>query len=681
MYIPRPLFSSAYAHLKAHAHSTNPSILLLCALDTDSLCAARILTHLLKQDYVPHKIHPVAGYQELENVNEALVKGNEELRFVICLGLGGLVDIAAFLDLNCGRGGEEGEEGGRAKVECWLVDGRRPWNLYNVFGVGGVKCFDDGDIEEELPRIGFGHTLLSYPSSKPLASSPPPVHSHSPPSSPSQQLPLPPPPERPPPSAKLLRRKLRRLRAKHESTVASYYTQGTWYGEPISGLLYSLASDLGREDNDLLWLAIVGLSSGEIIGRGITSGPPRKAGGLGWVSTTREDQIRGVLRDEVRRLNPPEAPPPGSSNVSGNSSSSLQTTARSPSDTAIRLSPEYRFMLIRHWSLYDSMLHSSFLGTKLHIWSETGRKRLHKLLAKMGFSLSQCKQSYTHMDMDLKRSLRERLEKYAPLYGLEGVVREGFVRCWGFRGCLSAADVAYVIGGLLEMGRRGSSSHTNSGSAITPISSSAGKAPEALVDPDPTNETRKEEARESESWIANFWAAYDALEDIEALKTALPTAMDLTRAILRTGTALIEKRQIRLLRSFRLAVVKEGPDVSTFAHPSALSKLALWLGEAILEQEKEHRKKRHLPLVVASLNERRGVYVVVGTTLGSRVDDEDATLEYRSGRNRFGMAFQEVAQSTNARIRIDAFEATVVEVKKEDLAGFLEGLSLKSVVE
>ncbi|PWW74336.1 CDC45-like protein [Tuber magnatum] len=684
MYIPRPLLSSAYAHLKAHAHSTNPSILLLCALDTDSLCAARILTHLLKQDYVPHKIHPVAGYRELENINKTLIKGNEELRFVICLGLGGLVDIAAFLDLG-GGGAEEEEEGRRGRVECWLVDVRRPWNLYNVFGdeggkagVGGVKCFDDGDIEEELEGEGVAHTLLSYPSSKALASSPPPAHSHSPPSSPSQKLPLP-PPERPPPSAKLLRRKLRRLRAKHESTVTSYYMQGTWYGEPISGLLYSLASDLGREDNDLLWLAIVGISSGEIIGRGIASGPPRKAGGLGWVGTTREDQIRGVLRDEVRRLNSPEAPHPGSSsNASSSSSNSLQTTARSPSDTAIRLSPEYRFMLIRHWSLYDSMLHSSFLGTKLHIWSESGRKRLHKLLAKMGFSLSQCKQSYTHMDMDLKRSLRERLEKYAPLYGLEGVVREGFVRCWGFRGCLSAADVAYVIGGLLEMGRKGSNS--TSDSTTTPIASSAGKAPEAPVDPDPADETRKEEARESENWIANFWSAYDALEDIEALKSALPTAMDLTRAILRTGTALIEKRQIRRLRAFRLAVVKEGPDVSTFTHPSALSKLALWLGEAILEQEKEHRKKRHLPLVVASLNERRGVYVVVGTALGTRVDDEDAELERRSGRNKFGMAFQEVAHSTNARIRIDSFEATVVEVRKEDLAGFLEGLSLKSVV-
>lgn len=165
MFIPRSLLASAYAHLKSHAHSTNPSILILCALDIDSLCATRILTHLLKRDYIPHKIHPVSGYQELERLNDALVRDNEDLRFVICLGLGGLVDIATFLELG-------------AAVECWVVDGRRPWNLYNVFvgdgkvnggrhGVGvlgGVKCWDDGDIEEDLRVEGVAFkTLVEMP--------------------------------------------------------------------------------------------------------------------------------------------------------------------------------------------------------------------------------------------------------------------------------------------------------------------------------------------------------------------------------------------------------------------------------------------------------------------------------------------------------------------------------------
>ena len=192
-----------------------------------------------------------------------------------------------------------------------------------------------------------------------------------------------------------------------------------------------------------------------------------------------------------------------------------------------------------------------------------------------------------------------------------------------------------------------------------------------------------------------------------------------------------------------MAVVKEGPDVQMFTHPAALTKLALWVGEAIAEQERDQRGTigkagKGTPLVLASLNDARGVYVVVGTGGGGGVvdfeararrrarleekaktkaakiaekerkrqergerednddeeeseeeeeeddddsddeDDDDAGNGY--GKNRFGNAFEEVAQETNARVRIDSFEHCVVEVKKEDLGGFLENLSVKSVV-
>ena len=235
----------------------------------------------------------------------------------------------------------------------------------------------------------------------------------------------------------------------------------------------------------------------------------------------------------------------------------------------------------------------------------------------------------------------------------------------------------------------------------------------------------------------------DVRSSIEALKHAVPTAQHLHKAILRTGTSLIEKRQIRHLRAFRMAVVKEGPDVQLFTHPAALTKLALWVGEAIAEQERDHRGNtgkagRGTPLVLASLNEARGVFVVGGTCGGGGVivfearakrrarlaekakartaklaekerkrqereeredddgeqeteeeddeeedddsDDDDDGADDGYGKNRFGNAFEEVAQETNARVRIDSFEHCVVEVKKEDLRGFLESLSVKAVV-
>lgn len=192
-----------------------------------------------------------------------------------------------------------------------------------------------------------------------------------------------------------------------------------------------------------------------------------------------------------------------------------------------------------------------------------------------------------------------------------------------------------------------------------------------------------------------------------------------------------------------MAIVKEGPDVTLFTHPAALTKLALWVGEAIAEQERERRGNvgkigRATPLVLAGLNEARGVYVVVGTGGGGGVvdfaaraerkrkledkakareakqaekdrkrrekeeregdedgeseeeeeeesdddddDDDDNADEIGIGRNRFGNAFQEVVDETNARVRIDSFEHCVVEVKKEDLGGFLETLSMKAVI-
>ncbi|KAF5692658.1 cell division control 45 [Fusarium denticulatum] len=554
------------------------------------------------------------------------------------------------------------------------------------------------------------------------------------------------------PSLRAQRRQLLRLRQKHEAILHQYYKVGSSFSEPLSSMMYSLASDLGRADNDLLWLSIVGVTSMELYGRssaGIAA-PVRqsdKSRPTGWLGA-RGARIRQEFRDEVRRLNPPEL---ANGRVAAENTGVIPTTARNPEDTGIRLSPEPRFLLIRHWSLYDSMLHSPYLFSRLKTWSEAGIKRLHKLLAKMGVSLAQCKQSYTHMDMMLKRELRAKLLKYGSLYNLDEMVPSvdtdgkdragakdgwGFVRSWGWRATLSAQDVGVVIGALLEVGKH----VQNPDPAVT--ASQAGR----------DAEEEAEFAAQGEEWIERFWEAYDALENIDALKAGLPTAQFLHRAIYRTGTSLINKKQIKHLRAFRMCVVKEGPDVSLFTHPAALTKLSLWIGEALAEQEREtHGKLSHggrgTPLVVASLNEKRGVYVVVGTGGGggpdttlldreaakklkaereeklkkkeeSRLakqkiredkraarrdagddddeletesedsdssdsdasDDEDVEHEKGYGLNKFGIAFQEVVAETNTRVRIDSFEHCVVEVKKEDLGGFLESLSMKVVV-
>lgn len=893
MWLPRNTLAQLYTQLVKNTHPLSPPVLILVSLEPDAICACRILTALLKRDYIPHKVQPVAGYSELSNAGRELVlpltrQQGGDGGVVVCVGVGGLVDLDEVLGLDGSNGEEEPIDMTNHGVEVWVVDARRPWNLQNVFGSGntkmeesgieneqmakrkrgvdqgkllpsynpgkgGIIVFDDGDIERELsverdaffalqdmPDLGeddgdddamdseddddaervdesdaegdnsrkrksssdmedadesdndderpyqrrrsnSGSSIPDSPRARldrlemsnhpttsqlsaPLPSSPPPAHA-------TRQ-----------PSATALRRRLLRLRRKHEATLQAYYSLGTSYSEPMASMLYSLASELGREDNDLLWLAIVGVSATELYGNTAQfTSSERGQRQIGW-SANRHEQIRDVMRDEVRRLNPIPASDIARERDIGESGGVIPTHARSPTDTSIRLSPEPRFLLIRHWSLYDSMLHSPYLSTRLHIWSEPGRKRLHKLLAKMGVSLSEAAKGYTHMDMELKRGLRERLLRFAPMYGLDGLVPPadggrggkdgwGFVRCWGWKACLSAVDIAVIIGAILEVGTDPLPEiSSRSIGDRTIVSTGYNTRMQAL--PTPPMSASGEESSSDElaniadpDWTTNrFFAAYDALSpsssSLSLLLSHVPTAQHLHRAILRTGSALIGKHQIRHLRAFRMGVVREGPDVPLFIHPGALVKLASWVAEAVGVLEAEKGVRERGALVLGALDERRGVYVVVGLGgggVGSKMrsraelkereekqkakaekkeirarekaarrqekkrlrrqrneaigifvesddeDDEDDETETASsnsdsdsdsdeeeikerrkkrgyGLNRFGAAFQEVVEETGARVRIDSFEHSVVEVKKEDLSGFLEALSLKSVV-
>ncbi|RGP65009.1 cell division control 45 [Fusarium longipes] len=738
MYLPRSLISKLYIHLQQTRHPLSPPLLILVALEPDALCACRILTRLLKHDYIPHKIHPVSGYNDLEKAGRELVMPMMESQggsggVVVCLGVGGMVDLGPLLGLE-----REGDDAPYSGVDVWVMDAHRPWNLGNIFGgfpldpatemsssyqsrspagvdggkitrvfnpgKGGIIIFDDGDIEEDMETERNAYlALLNMPDidededfgdtddeddsedENDNGTSQEPTHagqkrkswsdaeddsdddrprqrrrsnSSSPiPESPRrpqqrgllsvQELDVglssdpvePPSGAQPPagPSARALRRRLRKMRQENEAILRQYYKVGSSFSEPISSMMYSLASELGREDNDLLWLTIVGVTSMEIYGRSSagTAAPVRQSDNnhsTGWLGI-RGTRIRQLLRDEVRRLNPPEIT---NGRVTAENTDVIPTTARNPEDTGIRLSPEPRFLLIRHWSLYDSMLHSPYLFSRLKTWNEAGIKRLHKLLAKMGVSLAQCKQTYSHMDIMLKRELRTQLLKWGSLYNLDEMVPSidtdgkdrggakdgwGFVRSWGWRATLSAQDVGVVIGALLEVGKH----VQNTESAVTTSQENR------------EHEEEVELAAQGQECIERFWEAYDALENIDALKAGLPTAQLLHRAIYRTGTSLINKKQIKHLRAFRLCVVKEISDASLFTHPAALTKLSLWIGEALAEQEKEARGKlsqggRGTPLVVACLNEKRGVYVVVGTGGGGGPDT--ALLDREAAKKR-----------------------------------------------
>lgn len=118
---------------------------------------------------------------------------------------------------------------------------------------------------------------------------------------------------------------------------------------------------------------------------------------------------------------------------------------------------------------------------------------------------------------------------------------------------------------------------------------------------------------------------------VTILKESLPLAMALHKAIIRTGTSIIDKQDIKTMRHHHVVVLTQGPDLALFAHPGVLARLALWLVDALRERLEPSSareraglgsgKKKSLPFVVACLNEVSGTYVVVGVMAAMEFGD------------------------------------------------------------
>ncbi|KAK9234937.1 CDC45 family [Lipomyces kononenkoae] len=677
MHVSPSSYASAFTSLRAStlSHTTCRLVLFVACLDVDALCAAKILSGILKHELIPHRTCPVAGYSELKARYSEL---DDEVTTVVLLGCGALVDLTAYLRADENDDDEEEEDEDeegfvkrrKERRKIYVFDSHRPWNLQNVFGPDDVICFDDGEVEDGLlDREREAYEALSKLSesdgedsdsdedaaegeeerasdSEPeerefvsdddengvagsdLQRTPKSRRSGSVDSTPSSKRKSPSSPRSPLPSPRR-QKSTKQLRREYEDVIASYYTRGTAYSTPVASQLYSLVSFLGDASTHDLWLSIVGTTA------------------LDTLAPQLYRRLFPIFRDEVRRLNP-----------------STNGAKLSADDSTLIIQPDYRMFLLRHWTLYDALLHSSYVASRLQLWNDDGRKKLHKMLAKMGVSLSLAKERWTHTDVSLKRELKDRISTVAEVFGIGNVVRIGVVRKFGFRGALTAGDAVESVAALLECGR--------------------GKS---IVDKENVNPDRKDgdEVKDNykAAWIDNFWTGWDALDDVELLLHGLQRAQALQQAIVRTGTALLEKNQVLILRTFRLAVLKDGPDLDLFRNPVTLIRLASWVNECKAEQD-----GRQIPMVMAALDRTRDAYTVVGLPArmlkhsGNEGDEEDDGVdneEEETMRNSFGIAFQEVAQQTHARVRIDSFESSVVDVRKDDLAGFLEGMTIVGV--
>lgn len=260
----------------------------------------------------------------------------------------------------------------------------------------------------------------------------------------------------------------------------------------VAETVYLLATVLERADNDLLWMAIVALTHQYVAAQ---------------IDRDEYDSQEGMLKDEVARLNP-----------------RLLTNGPNPDNRNITESQEMRFVLFRHWNLYDSMLHSSYVASRLGVWKEKGRRRLQQLFAKMGFSLQQCQQEYAHMDIALKKDLPAKLDAIGPEYGLVELVYPSFVRAFGFElASLSAADAVEGLAALLEAAtgikmevdvEGGKGGGEWFGGTRTWSIGDSNQWALGVEDKGDGQNGETQEPKKVQQWhVQNFWVAYDACDE------------------------------------------------------------------------------------------------------------------------------------------------------------------------
>lgn len=548
----------------------SPLLIFPSTSDVDSLCALKIICHVLESDSVRYACYPVSSFNEIHKyTGPSLSSSSADPITILLINWGCHRDLRRILEI-----------GPVARV--FVVDSHRPIHLHNLSSQNDrvVVLYTLDDENQADLSYDFDVSALAAESDLTTDDEFEEVESES---------------EDDDEEFEDGNGGRKRKRGEEDDETdplklfrklkREYYQMGTFHGKPSGCLMYELSNYLRKNTNDLLWLACVALTDQFVHER-----------------LTNERYQAGVMELE-QHIN-------SSGNLGAVTSVTLKdgTIVCAPDASRIAYEDEPRLMLLQEWNLFDSMLCSSYIATKLKTWSDNGTKKLMLLLAQMGFALDECKQKFRFMSSEIKKKMKDEFEHFLPDYGLNNFYYRGFLLLHGYSSKISAADVVYGVTALLE-------------SSIDSNSVSASK---------------------------QFGEAYDALslKKLDKLEAGMRHAIKIQRAILRQGsTAITRKGSIRSGSKFRWVKLEDSADVKLLGYPQALTKFGYFIMDAL--REKGAKLK---PLICVCYTEERKKVLIVAVCGKPRLGAVQG--------NAFGIAFRKAAEETEAEFFHELFESS-----------------------
>lgn len=360
-------------------------ILVIVNYDIDAVCATRIIQHLFSHDNMITSIVPILG---ISGMQRAYNEHRDDVKYVLLLNCGGCVDILETLE-------PDDED-----TVFFVCDSHRPFDVCNIYNDGQIRLINPATVQDGIPEFDSifrdsdgededednqgsdeegGNRMDKF-------------------------------------EERIRKRNERRKWEEDRDRIMFNYVQFSAFGRSSALTFFEMAWKMSKDNLDLLWWAIVGITEQLLMGR---------------IESSTYSLECAQIQSHVSRL-------------------TNRATDQTQTGVKIIFEKDLHLALYRHWTIFDSLRHSIIPACRMQSWTFRGEKRLQELLVEMGLPLVQAKQTFGSMDLVMRKEFFDMVEKLASKYGLEQLIYGSFTLQYGYGFKFSAADYVYSLISKME---------------------------------------------------------------------------------------------------------------------------------------------------------------------------------------------------------------------------------------